>query len=225
MVMCIYEDKAGTIWLGTGGGISRYDGTSFRNLTTKDGLPDNGIHTIIEDRTGKLWIGSNGAACFYDGKAFIVPKNKDGKAFTNVWGITEDKKGNIWFGATIIEGRKGSVSYITIGLWRYDGSTFTKVSDRGASAIIQDKQGNIWTTGEVKTNGYWALSRYDQRSLYDKEPAITETMTLKGSGMLCGILEANDGNIWFGALGSVKSGVFRYDGMTITDFRKAADQQ
>ncbi|MBK9489574.1 MAG: histidine kinase, partial [Haliscomenobacter sp.] len=40
-------------------------------------------------------------------------KNKDGKAFNNVWSVIEDKKGNIWFGAD--------------GLWRYDGSTFTKV--------------------------------------------------------------------------------------------------
>ncbi len=34
--------------------------------------------------------------------------------------------------------------------------------------------------------------------------------------MLCGILEANDGSIWFGSL----YGVYRYDGKTITDFRR-----
>jgi hypothetical protein len=33
---------------------------------------------------------------------------------------------------------------------RYDGSTFTKVSQREAYAIIEDKKGNIWATG---TNG------------------------------------------------------------------------
>ena len=43
-------------------------------------------------------------------------------------------------------------------------------------------------------------------------------MSIKGTGMLCGILEANDGNIWFGALGP-ESGVYRYDGKTITDFK------
>jgi hypothetical protein len=35
------------------------------------------------------------------------------------------------------------------------------------------------------------------------------------SGMLLGILEANDGSIWFGSGG----GVYRYDGNTITDFK------
>ena len=42
--------------------------------------------------------------------------------------------------------------------------------------------------------------------------------------MLCGILEANDGSIWFGALGP-ESGVYRYDGKTITDFKSKEGQQ
>jgi ligand-binding sensor domain-containing protein len=98
-------------------GVFRYDGKSFRNFTTKDGLPNNDITTIIEDKTGKLWFGTRGDACFYDGNKFTVFRNKDGKAFNNVWSIIEDRKGNIWFGAD--------------GLWRYDGSTFTKLTQRG----------------------------------------------------------------------------------------------
>src|SRR5690606_5870608 len=100
-------------------------------------------------------------ACFYDGKTFTVLKNKDGKAFKNVWSIIEDKKGSIWFGDVD-------------GLWRYDpsahfgsaqhkslragGGTFTNASQRGAYVIIEDKKGNIWTTGEVNPQ-VWALSR------------------------------------------------------------------
>ena len=207
MALHIYEDRAGNIWFGA----SRYDGKSFQNFTTKDGLPHNGGTAIMEDKTGKLWIATGDGPCFYDGKTFTVLKNKDGKLFKNVWSIIEDKKGSIWFGDVD-------------GLWRYDGSTFTKVSQRVAFAIIEDKKGNIWTTGEVKPNGYWGLSRYDQKFLYSK-PIVTEIMTRKGPGMLCGILEANDGSIWFGALGAIISGVFRYDGKTITDFRRKEDQK
>ena len=123
-VCSIYEDRAGNIWFATGGGASRYDGKSFRNFTTKEGLSSNDLTTIMEDKTGKLWFGTRGEACFYDGKTFTVFRNKDGKAFNNVWSIIEDRKGNIWFGAD--------------GLWRYDGSTFTKVSQRGVYAIIED---------------------------------------------------------------------------------------
>lgn len=205
LVMSIYEDKAGNIWFGRGG-LSRYDGKSFQNFTTKDGLPHNGGRAIMEDKTGKLWIATGDGPCFYDGKTFAVLKNKDGKAFNNVWSIIEDKKGNIWFGDVD-------------GLWRYDGSTFTHVSQRGAYAIIEDKKGNIWTTGEVNPKA-WALSRYDAKSLYNKMPTVTE---IKSGGRMdfLGILEANDGSIWFGSGG----GVHRYDGKTFTDFKSKEGQK
>lgn len=196
----IYEDRAGNIWFGA----SRYDGKSFRTFTTKDGFPSNNIRLLLEDKTGKLWFGAQGENMFvYDGKTFTVLKNIDGKAFNNVWSIIEDKKGNIWFGAD--------------GLWRYDGSTFTKVSQKGAYAIIQDKKGNIWTTGAV--NNVWALSRYDAKTLYSKYPTVSEIMSQ--SGMLLGILEDEKGNIWFGSGG----GVYRYDGKTITDFKDKESQK
>ena len=202
----LYEDRAGNIWFGTGGGVSRYDGQSFRNFTTKEGLSNNAISTITEDKTGKLWFGTRGEACFYDGKTFTVLKSKDGKVFNNVWSIIEDKKGSIWFGDVD-------------GLWRYDGRTFTNVSHRGAYAIIEDKKGNIWTTGALNLN-VWALSRYDAKSLNNKMPTVTE---IKSGGRMdfLGILEANDGSIWFGA----GSGVHRYDGKNFTDFKSKEGQK
>jgi hypothetical protein len=94
---------------------------------------------------------------------------------------------------------------------------------REAYAIIEDKKGNIWTTGGLKLNGGWALSRYDQKSLYDKNPTVTEIMLIK-EGALLGLLEANDGSIWFGAMGP-GSKVYRYDGKTITDFKSKEVQK
>ncbi len=196
-VSCIYEDEAGNIWFGTGNGISRYDGKTFQNLGTKAGL-DSDITIITKDKTGKLWIGTRGSALVYDGKKFITLTN-NGKTFRNVWGITEDRKGNIWLGAD--------------GLWRYNGSSFTKVSQTGAGAIMEDKKGNIWTTGGINAST-WAFSRYDQKTLNSKEPNMTEIMT-RGPALF-GLLEANDGNIWIGA----SDGVYRYDGKTITDFKE-----
>ena len=217
--MHIYEDRAGNIWFGA----SRYDGKSFRNFTTRDGFPSNSIRLLLEDKTGKLWFGAQGESMFvYDGKTFTVLKNKDGKTFTNVWGITEDRKGDFLFGATIIEDKRGDTSFISLGLWRYDGSTYTKVSQKGAYGIIEDKNGNIWTTGADKPQGIgqaWSFSRYDQKSLYDKKPTVTEIKSQPG--MLLGILEDAKGNIWFGS----GVGVYRYDGKTITDFKSAVGQQ
>ena len=228
MALHISEDRAGNIWFGA----SRYDGKSFRNFSRKDGFPSNSIRLLLEDKTGKLWFGAQGENMFvYDAskhgevgqeKTFTVLKNKDCKTFTNVWGITEDRKGNIWFGATIIEDKRCDTSFISQGLWRYDGSTCTKVSQKGVYGIIEDVKGNIWTTGADGPQGIgqvWSLSRYDQQSLYNEKPTVTEIKSQPG--MLLGVLEDTKGNIWFGSGG----GVYRYDGKTITDFKSAANQQ
>lgn len=197
----IYEDKTGNIWFGA----SRYDGKSFRTFTTKDGFLSNSIRLILQDKTGKLWFGAGGNTLIYDGKTFTTLTNKDGKAFKNVGCIIEDKKGNILFSDVD-------------GLWRYDGSTFTKISERGAYAIIEDKKGNIWTSSGN------SILRYDQQSLFNIKPTVKEIKVSGGNTFLLGILEANDGSIWVGALGS-KSGLYRYDGKTITDFKNAAGQK
>lgn len=219
-VLSVYEDKAGLIWFGTGGGISRYDGKSFRNFTSpnaplfyKKGDWNHDIHTIIEDRTGKLWVGTRGDAFIYDGKNFTTLTHK-GEPFLDVWSIMEDRKGNIWLsGYNGFGGNSG-------GLYRYDGSTFTKVSERGAYAIIQDKKGNIWTTGPVNPANWTvqALSRYEAKSLYSEKPTVTE---IRSGRAFYGLLEANDGSIWFGDA----TGVYRYDGKTIMDFYNKGGQK
>ncbi len=208
LIFSVYEDRAGAIWF-CGDGLSRYDGKSVQNFTTKFGPTHIGGRTIMEDRTGKLWTATEDGPCFYDGENFTVLKNKDGKAFKNVWSVIEDKNGNIWFGDAA-------------GLWRYDGNTFTKVSQMGAYAIIEDKEGNIWTTGAVNPTGgpVWAISRYDAKTLYDKTPVVTAIRS-EGRMVFLGILEAEDGSIWFGS----GTGVHRYDGRTFTDFHSAAGQR
>src|SRR5690606_988170 len=118
--------------------------------------------------------------------------------FKNVRTIIEDTKGNIWLGGND-------------GLWRYNGRTFTNFTENFVGSIIEDRKGNIWTSSQG-TQG-WVLSRYDEKSLSHKKPAVTEINPNEGR-MLFGILEANDGSIWFGA-----DGVYRYDGNTITDFK------
>ncbi len=206
-IICMYEDRSGLIWFGTGSGVSCYDprravGKSFRNFTTKEGLPDNWISSIMEDKTGKLWFGTGGNTCIYDGKTFTI-LTVNGNTFSNIWSIIEDKNGNIWLGG-------GD------GLWRYDGSTSTTFTENFVGYVYEDKKGNIWTSGK-NANGIWVLSRYDEKSFSDKKPTVIE---LTESLNLFGILEANDGSIWFGSF----DGVYRYDprravGNTITDFK------
>lgn len=192
-VNTIYEDKAGNIWFGANGGVSHYDGQSFRNFKTEAELD---VMTIIEDKTGRFWLGTRGNTFVYDGKTFTV-FNANGNSFTDVWSIIEDRKGNIWLGGGA-------------GLWRYDGSTFTNFTENPVRYVYEDKKGNIWTSS-TNDKSKFVISRYDETSLSNEKPGVTE---IAQSLNFFGILQINDGSIWFGAF----DGVYRYDGNTIKNF-------
>ncbi len=207
-VTYIYEDKKNNIWLATQNGASRYDGKSFRNYRiSEENKDDNDVNAIVEDKTGKFWFGTRGKACTFDGKTFTVITH-EGQPFWNIRSVIEDKKGRIWLGGES-------------GFWRYDGSTYTKISDNFVGYLLEDKKGNIWASAQkVNSQGWarhWMLSRYDVKSLSDQKPVPTEIRSKydDNKGMTFGILEANDGTIWFGAL----DGVYNYAGDVITDFK------
>ena len=70
-ISCELQDRDGNLWFSTGGeGVYRFDGKSFTNFTSKDGLCDNTASTIIQDKSGNILIGTNAGICKYDGKTF-----------------------------------------------------------------------------------------------------------------------------------------------------------
>jgi ligand-binding sensor domain-containing protein len=51
--------------------VWRYDGKSFTNLTTKDGLRNNSVFCIVEDGERCLWFGTRDVGLSrYDGRTF-----------------------------------------------------------------------------------------------------------------------------------------------------------
>lgn len=97
---CITQDKEGFIWIGTETGVSRFDGTRFKNFTTKDGLPDLEILQIFGDSKGRVWMAPfRKSICFYF-KGKIHNAENDSLLSRihlrgNVEGFAEDANGNI----------------------------------------------------------------------------------------------------------------------------------
>ena len=58
-VRTLHLDAAGTLWIGTGGGLSRLRNGQIATFTMREGLPDNTISQILEDGDGNLWLGGN----------------------------------------------------------------------------------------------------------------------------------------------------------------------
>jgi ligand-binding sensor domain-containing protein/serine phosphatase RsbU (regulator of sigma subunit) len=69
-IYTLSRDSLGYIWVGTGEGLIRFDGKSFKIYTTEDSLSDNFISSGINDGM-YMWFGHmNGTVSFYNGKVF-----------------------------------------------------------------------------------------------------------------------------------------------------------
>jgi len=48
-VYSLLQDQNDYIWLGTAGGVSRFDGIKFENFTSENGLAPKGVFTVFTD--------------------------------------------------------------------------------------------------------------------------------------------------------------------------------
>ena len=69
-VRCIAQDHVGYLWVGTLGGVSRFNGRSFKNFSRRDGLLSNQVNSIAMMGDSLIVFGSIGGVTVYDGSTF-----------------------------------------------------------------------------------------------------------------------------------------------------------
>jgi ligand-binding sensor domain-containing protein/signal transduction histidine kinase len=140
-VQTIAQTTDGYLWVGTRGGLARFDGVTF--TTFDKGMGSVSITTLCADRTGALWIGTDGAGVFrlLNG-AFSHYTRTNGLAGEAINAIYERKDGSLWIGTAT-------------GMSKYkDGRFFTYTKKEGLSSdvvrsVYEDRDGNLWiATGE-----------------------------------------------------------------------------
>ena len=109
-VTALTFDSHGFLWVGTRTSLARFDGTTFVNYHTDDGLPGQTINDIMEDRDGRIWIATNGGGVArFDPNAPIGAISSAARMFrvfpvgstsaTNrVNTLLEDDVGTVWAG-------------------------------------------------------------------------------------------------------------------------------
>lgn len=109
-VESVIQDSYGYVWIGTLGGLHRYDGINmFFYLSSDDSLSVSGNRAgvLFEDSRGRLWIGSENGVCRYNREmdAFIRYRVEGdnfpatGRVANRIRAILEDDNGRIWCGS------------------------------------------------------------------------------------------------------------------------------
>lgn len=229
-VGCQLVDKDGNLWFSINGeGAYRYNGKSFTNFTTKDGLCNNNVGAIIQDRAGNILLGTKNGICKYDGNTFTKYPVPDTLSITS---LLEDRDGNLWFGVM----NKGVYRYdgtnLTNFLYDYIHPSFATKQEKIIIDIMEDKKGNIWFCSWNR-GGVWRydgtiLSHFlpsaDYYSFYEDErntaysPSVTKYVHSPDyitDDMIFSISEDRFGNIWFATR---RHGICQYDGKAFTNF-------
>ena len=99
-VFSVKVDNTGRgTWFGTwGGGVSLFDGKSWKSFSTADGLAGNVVYAIAQGADGTLWFGTNHGVSQYDGKRFVNYTRTDGLLNDDVYAITLTPDNSVWFG-------------------------------------------------------------------------------------------------------------------------------
>ena len=100
-VTSVVQTRDGFLWVGTHGGLARFDGERFEVFgTTTEGLEASRINCLLEASSGDLWIGTaqRGVVRLRDG-VFESVRAAGGYQPTWVEALVEDSDGTLWVGA------------------------------------------------------------------------------------------------------------------------------
>ena len=91
----IYQDTLGYLWIGTGHGLSRFDGKQFNNYSNN--LLGQGVEVKLKDTKNRLWLTTRDAILQFQGNKFIqYPIENSTRRVQYIFQIAETPDGEIW---------------------------------------------------------------------------------------------------------------------------------
>jgi len=98
-VQALAQTPDGYLWVGTKGGLARFDGVRFSTYGLADGLKGLTIIALLEDGHGGLWIGTlGGGLSHWSNGAISTLTMADGLAHNDVMALALADDGGMWVG-------------------------------------------------------------------------------------------------------------------------------
>lgn len=187
-ISSVHQDQSGYLWVGTYGGLARYNGNRFEAFRIDSGLSTNYITVVDSDADGTVWVGTARGLCQRQADRFNCFKPP---------GVTD-----LFVNDLQINGRHLWVA-ANEGLFvldedRLESVDFWSESQEGTSvhALAFDEEGRLWIGA--------------QSGLFSLETDGIEAHPLPDNTVAVHDLEFHDGELWIGSDGSL----FRRDADT-----------
>lgn len=198
IVTALAQDASGFIWIGTQGGLARWDGYRMRVWLAKPhdpgALPDSHVQTLLPDRHGRLWVGTNGGGlAWYDAQTdrFIrIPASDISQAL--VLSLAEDGADGLFVGTQagldhIVPG-KGRIAH-----WQHQPGVADSLPSDVVRSLLRSSDGSLWI-GSRKGLMQLENGRMHALRLPLGDPAAAQPIVLS-------LQQSRDGRIWIGTAG------------------------
>ncbi len=214
LITTLAQDGDGFLWVGTQGGLVRWDGYRFKNYKndTKDAgsLPGSYVNTLYADRGGQLWVGTtDGGLARYDNlhDRFVrIPVGKDGISHEIAWATVDDDNAGLWVGTNKgldYLSNIGSDKGLTASHFVHDPKNPASLPAGRVQTLLLDRDKQLW----VGTSKGLALRSGQNRDFIHVPLPIAAGATAAIKSME----QSTDGRIWVAVSGQ---GVFVLDPKT-----------
>ncbi len=223
----LFQDREGTLWAPTDGGLARLTARPMTTFSSVDGLEADNTYVVYEDRQGTIWIGGWSGLTRYRAGRFEPVSRASGVARANITSILEDQAGTLWLGVwdgglrLIRDGRVRAVaSPVGIvtraiyqgrgpevwlggrdGLAQYRDGVFTRLTDGypggEVQVLFEGRDGALW----IGTDSGIIRLRDGRFTAFGDADGLT------GHPIVRAIHEDADGTLWFG---TYDSGLLRF---------------
>jgi diguanylate cyclase (GGDEF)-like protein len=221
------QDGDGFLWIGTQGGLVRYDGYRFR---TWNGATIGGsyVRALLAARDGRIWIGFfSGGLSVLDPASGSITRyrhdDRDAATLSNdhVEGLAEDPSGKIWVASNggldrldprtrrfehflgdvargLLVDRAGGLWVGTrAGLQRWRGKGFERVAPDLVTRLYEDRRGRIWIGTAERGAAVFDPANGSLRRF----PPQTEDPKGLSHFWVYGIAEGAEGEVWIATFG------------------------
>lgn len=189
-VTSIVQSRDGYVWVGTFGGVARFDGVRFTVFDSANtpGIFNNRVMALFEDRDGVLWAGTEGGLSRRERGRWSTLTMAEGLPNASITSVTQDAGGVVWAGTFngLVAIRNGSVVH---GGWE-------ALSHGLPSYVAAGRRGGIWAAAG--------------RRLFDithGTPAEVPLPSELGPTPVQSVFESRDGALWIG----LEGGTWRRD--------------